>query len=184
MKELSKKEYIDELKYCYKNSRWEFSYYSVLYLYLSQYRNEKIQLVHCADWKSRGKRTSAAMKKVLEFCSAKFKDKNGKEYTGGIPDFQFVPSRYSFDNPCHANVFIEFKAPQFSDDGIYIPKKYKETTEIKHEFLNCDKIIYTDGISWFFLIKNQDPTLDEPINLMDTNDNWDTLKNKIIEFIN
>lgn len=58
MRVLARDEYINEIKYCYENSRWEFSYYSVLYLYLCQFRNEETKLVCCADWKSRGKKTS------------------------------------------------------------------------------------------------------------------------------
>ena len=113
----------------------------MLYLYLCQFGSSDIKLIHCADWKSRGKRTSEIVKKMLEFCSVKFiNDKNNKEYVGEIPDFQFVLSRYSFGKPCEAYVFVEFKAPNFSDEDIYIPLKYKETDEIKHEFDKCDKI--------------------------------------------
>ena len=86
---------------------------------------------------------------------AKFIGKDGKEHIGGIPDFQFVPSQYSYEKPCKANAFVEFKCPLFSDEGVYVPLKYKKTPEIEHEFEKCDKIIFTDGISWYFLEKQQ-----------------------------
>ena len=120
MQELSRDEYISEIKYCYENSRWEFSFYAVLYLFFCQFRNEQIKLVHCADWKSRGANTSPSMIKNLENCSIKFIGKDGKEHIGGIPDFQFVPSQYSYEKPCKANAFVEFKRPIFSDEGVYI----------------------------------------------------------------
>lgn len=183
MKDLSREEYLFEIKYCYENSRWEFSYYAVLYSYFCQFRNDKIKLVHCANWKSRGDKTSKNMKKNLKYCSIKCRDdKNGKEYIGEIPDFQFVPAKYSYGDPCEANAFIEFKAPNFSDEGNYKSLVYSENSQIKHEFEKCDKIIYTDGVTWFFLKKNHKEP-EETINLIDNNDNWNVLKNKITNFI-
>ena len=133
MKEISREEYISEIKYCYDNSRWEFSFYAVLYLYFCQFRiDNKIKLVHCADWKSRRNNTSEAMKKNLNFCSTKFKDKNDEEKIGGIPDFQFVPWEYSYGKPCKVKVFIEFKAPTFSPDGKYVPLN-KKSSELKKD---------------------------------------------------
>ena len=43
MQELSRDKYISEIKYCYENSRWEFSFYAVLYLLFCQFRNEQIK---------------------------------------------------------------------------------------------------------------------------------------------
>ena len=183
MKYLSREEYIEEIKYCYENSRWEFSFYAILYSYLCQFRNNKIKLVHCADWKSRGVNTSPAMIENLELCSIRFEDKDGKEHIGGIPDFQFVPSIYSYGTPCQAKVFIEFKAPVFSDEGVYKPLRYSKTCEIEHEFEKCSKIIFTDGISWYFIKKDKIECPAEFVNLLDDNDHWDELKTKITNFI-
>jgi hypothetical protein len=183
MKDFSRDEYISEIQYCYENSRWEFSFYAVLYSYFCQFRNDKIKLVHCADWKSRGAKTSKAMNENLELCSIKFNDKDGKEHIGGIPDFQFVSTDYSYGKPCKANVFIEFKAPNFSDEGVYLPLIYVKTLEIEHQFKKCDKIIFTDGLSWYFLEKSQSRHQENPINLLDNNDNWNKLKIKITNFI-
>ena len=184
MQELSRDKYISEIKYCYENSRWEFSFYAVLYLFFCQFRNEQIKLVHCADWKSRGANTSPSMIKNLENCSIKFIGKDGKEHIGGIPDFQFVPSQYSYEKPCKANAFVEFKSPKFSDKGDYIPLVYNEkNNEIKHQQENCDKIIFTDGISWYFLEKQQSDITEKPINLIDNPDEWNNLKGKITNFI-
>ena len=182
MKELSRNEYISEIQYCYKNSRWEFSFYAVLYSFLCQFRSEQIKLVHCADWKSRGQKTSQPMSENLKQCSIKFTGKDGKEHIGGIPDFQFVPSEYTYETPCKAKAFVEFKSPTFSDEGTYKPLKFKKTSEIEHEFENCDKIIFTDGISWYFLKKHKDEQ-EAPINLYSDNDNWEQLKKQIIKFI-
>ena len=184
MQELSRDKYISEIKYCYENSRWEFSFYAVLYLLFCQFRNEQIKLVHCADWKSRGANTSPSMIKNLENCSIKFICKDGKEHIGGIPDFQFVPSQYSYEKPCKANAFVEFKCPLFSDEGVYVPLKYKKTPEIEHEFEKCDKIIFTDGISWYFLEKQQIDVPENPVILVDNSGNWNILKDKIANFIN
>ena len=180
---LSRDEYIKEIQYCYENSRWEFSFYTILYLYLCQFRNADIKLVHCANWRSRGVKTSKDMKENLKTCSIKLNDKYGKEYIGGIPDFQFVSSKYSYGKSCKANVFIEFKAPIFSNEGVYQPLIYNKTTEIEHEFKNCDKIIFTDGLSWYFLEKHQTNSLEKPINLINNDDNWNILKTKITKFI-
>ena len=178
MKDLSREEYISEIKYCYKNSRWEFSFYAVLYMYLLQFRDENNKLILCADYKSRGKRTSVKVKKILQLCSVTLKEKN---CIGGIPDFQFVPSEYTYENPCEAKVFVEFKSPSFSDEDVYNPLTYKKTAEIEHEFENCKKIIFTDGLSWYFLEK--DENVQEPINLISDNENWNKLKSKITKFI-
>ncbi len=183
MKELSRDEYISEMKYCYENSRWEFSFYAVLYSFFCQFRNEDIKLVHCADWKSRGANTSMSMTKNLEMCSIKFIGNDGKEHIGGIPDFQFVPAKYSYGTPCEANAFVEFKRPQFSDEGIYVPLIYNKTSEIEHEFKNCRKIIFTDGLSWYFLEEHQSDIPENPVVLLDNPDDWNILKNKIAEFI-
>lgn len=183
MQELSRDEYISEIKYCYENSRWEFSFYAVLYSFFCQFRNEKIKLVHCADWKSRGANTSSFMSANLKFCSIKFIGNDEKEYIGGIPDFQFVPSKYSYEKPCKANVFVEFKSPQFSNEGDYIPLKYNKTLQIEHEYEICNKIIFTDGISWYFLENQQIDNPKEPVNLVDNPENWNILKQKIANFI-
>lgn len=191
MQDLSREEYISEIKYCYENSRWEFSFYAVLYSYFCQFRNDKIKLVHCADWKSRGAKTSKAMNENLKSCSIKFMDEDGKEHIGGIPDFQFVPTEYSYGKSCNANVFIEFKAPNFSDKGVYEPLIYSETPEIKHEFENCDRIIFTDGLTWYFMEKRQEKSeikrqinlLENPINSIDNNCKWNELKTEIANFI-
>ena len=182
MKDLSKEEYLRELKYCYTNSRWEFSFYAVLYMFLLQFRDEYNKLILCADYKSRGRRTSAKMKRILKLCSVKLKGKNNQNLIGGIPDFQFVPSNYTYDEPCEAKVFVEFKSPNFSNEDLYIPLKYEITPEIEHEFENCDKIIFTDGISWYFLEKNKNKQ-ESPFNLYEGDDNWEQLKTKIKHFI-
>jgi hypothetical protein len=78
MQELSRDEYISEIKYCYENSRWEFSFYAVLYSFFCQFRTEQIKLVHCADWKSRGANTSSFMSANLENCSIKITGNDGK----------------------------------------------------------------------------------------------------------
>ena len=181
MKELTRDEYISEIEYCYNNSRWEFSFYAVLYLFFCQFRSEQIKLVHCADWKSRGKNTSQSMSKNLEKCSTEFIDKDGKKCIGGIPDFQFVSSEYKYGEPCDAKVFVEFKKPSYSNEGVYKPLKYEIISEIQHEFENCDKIIFTDGISWYFLKKDKEEKK-APINLYVDN-NWEQLKIQIAKFI-
>lgn len=183
MKYLSREEYIEEIKYCYENSRWEFSFYAVLYSYLCQFRNNEVKLVHCADWKSRGMNTSSAMNKNLKLCSITFEDKDGKEHIGGIPDFQFVPAIYSYENPCQAKVFIEFKTPAFSDNWVYKSLRYSKTCEIEHEFKRCEKIIFTDGISWYFIKKDKMEYPEDFVNLLVDNNNWDELKTKITNFI-
>ena len=58
----------------------------------------------------------------------------------------------------------------------------EKTSEIDHEFENCDKIIFTDGISWYFLEKHKNAQ-EDPINLYVDNDNWEQLKTKIAKFI-
>ena len=184
MQELSRDEYISEIKYCYENSRWEFSFYAVLYSFFCQFRTEQIKLVHCADWKSRGANTSSFMSANLENCSIKITGNDGKKYIGGIPDFQFVPSQYSYENPYKANAFVEFKRPIFSDEGVYIPLKYKKTSEIEHQYKNCNKIIFTDGISWYFLENQKIDIPENTVNLVDNPDNWNILKEKIANFIN
>lgn len=184
MQELSRDEYIGEIKYCYENSRWEFSFYAVLYSFFCQFRNERIKLVHCADWKSRGVNTSPFMIENLKNCSIELPSNDGKRHIGGIPDFQFVPSQYSYEKPCKANAFVEFKCPRFSDEGVYKPLKYKKPPEIEHEYKKCDKIIFTDGISWYFLENQKIESPDNPIVLVENPDNWNILKDKIANFIN
>lgn len=182
MKELSRNEYISEILYSYENSRWEFSFYPVLYLFLCQFRSKDIKLVYCADWKSRGKNTSHSMNENLKHCSTKFYYSDGNEHIGGIPDFQFVPSEYSYETPCKAKVFVEFKSPSFSNGNNYEHLEFENTLELEHEFINCDKIILTDGVCWYFLEKHKkNPVL--TINIYDEEESWGQLKIKITEFI-
>ena len=42
MQELSRDEYISEIKYCYENSRWEFSFYAVLYSFFASLELNKL----------------------------------------------------------------------------------------------------------------------------------------------
>ena len=58
------------------------------------------------------------------------------------------------------------------------------TSEIEHEYKNCNKIIFTDGISWYFLENQKIDIPENPVNLVDNTDNWNILKEKIANFIN
>ena len=100
MQELSRDEYIGEIKYCYENSRWEFSFYAVLYSFFCQFRNERIKLVHCADWKSRGVNTSPFMIENLKNCSIELPSNDGK---GILVEYQiFNLFRHNIPTKNHA----------------------------------------------------------------------------------
>ena len=47
-----------------------------------------------------------------------------------------------------------------------------------------NKIIFTDGISWYFLEKQQIDVPENPVILVDNSGNWNILKDKIANFIN
>ncbi|WP_129582136.1 hypothetical protein [Clostridium niameyense] len=77
-----------------------------------------------------------------------------------VPDFIFVPKEYSFINPCKPYLMVETKCPILSLKGVsyyrdledYIRKnKCELTAEIK----SCGCVIFTDGITWMFLVLNE-----------------------------
>ena len=75
---------------------------------------------------------------------------------------------------------IEFKLPEgLTKEYVEIrPKTYK--TELLHQFKLCRNIIFTDGVTWYFLENEEDIDKAEPIRLYDSKNNcW---KNKGEEY--
>lgn len=76
-----------------------------------------------------------------------------------VPDFIFVPKEYSFSNPCKPYLMVETKCPIFLKEARYYrdledfirDNKRELTAEIK----SCGCVIFTDGITWMFLVLNE-----------------------------
>ena len=73
-----------------------------------------------------------------------------------------------YENPQKALVNIEFKLPEgLTREYVEIkPKTYK--TELLHQFEICKNIIFTDGVTWYFLEDKKDIEGAEPIRLYDS----------------
>lgn len=81
----------------------------------------------------------------------------------------------TYENPQKSLVNIEFKLPNgLTEKYIEIkPQTYK--TELLHQFKLCSSIIFTDGVTWYFLENKEDIDKAEPIRLYDSKNNcWKT----------
>ena len=88
--------------------------------------------------------------------------KSDPRYKYVVPDFIFVPEEYSYVNPVKPLIMVETKAPDIKkqSDQKYIYKDIIKTiklnkNEISDEIEACGMVIYTDCISWAFLVKQE-----------------------------
>ncbi len=84
--------------------------------------------------------------------------KNDDEYV--VPDYIFVPSEYSFKNPINPYLMVETKKPIILKDGVHYAalenfiaaNKAELSSEINA--FNRGYVLFTDGITWMFLMMN------------------------------
>lgn len=175
-------DYQQELEKVYNESRWEAYYDPVLLPVLSSCCDGLgVKVVPTHETRKRGIKKhfietySIAGEKEVK------KEKNGKEAIEkrptrlGIPDFVIVPEKSTYDNPLPSVVNVEFKLPlnltsQYTNCN---PKDH--ITELRHQFEYCKSIIFTDGVTWYFLKKSKDDkevyTISKCIELYDTEKN-------------
>lgn len=170
-------EYIKEMKWLYINARWEAYYELAIMPLLRECCMHQAKAVPIHATRKAGRKSSR--KHFIEMYS--YENAEGKRC--GIPDYVIVPQESTYESPQEAFVFVEFKTPTDLVDK-YIPLRI----ELHHEELMsqskiCPYIIFTDGITWFFITKKDElECIYEPVCLVD--DNWNELKDKIVEFIN
>ena len=128
-----------------------------------------------------------------------------------VPDYIYVNEKYSFDNPSKPYVIIETKAPALKceENNEYCYKKLEISksviNELSVEVKSCGRVIFTDGITWFFCVWKDKVEVIETIELIPakidlqkpnitsnenekTTDNiehkqWQSLKNIIKDFL-
>ena len=84
----------------------------------------------------------------------------------GIPDYVVVPNESSYDNPLPSIVNVEFKMPINLTSGYKECNPHNYTDEIIHQLRCCKFIIFTDGVTWFFIRNgegNEDFHIDKSI---------------------
>lgn len=94
----------------------------------------------------------------------------------GIPDYVVVPNESSYDNPLPSIVNVEFKMPIKLTSGYKECNPHNYTDEIIHQLKCCKLIIFTDGVTWYFIRNgegNEDFHIDKSITLYDhTKEEW------------
>lgn len=165
--------YQEMMEKIYKDARWE-AYYDMVIIPLfnkcCEGKGVKIVPVHAT--RKSGRKPLVEKRHFIETYSwvKKVPNKKGEieEKRVGIPDFVIVPSESEYENPQNALVNIEFKLPEgLTREYVEIkPKTYK--TELLHQFKLCENIIFTDGVTWYFLENEKDIDEAEPIRLYDS----------------
>lgn len=83
-----------------------------------------------------------------------------------VPDYIFVPEKYSFDNPQKPYLMVEIKKPfliinenemRYHMLSDFIEKNEKE---LLAEINACKYVVFTDGIMWMFLEKSGDKIIE------------------------
>ena len=130
------------------------NYYSeVIVPFLRSCCIEDTKIVPIYNDRATGKKTdieTPLQARMNTICAAK--DEGG--YV--VPDYIFVPQKYSFENPLRPLIMVESKAPIIKNKDSYrdlksLIGKYQE--ELKAEIKACKKgyVIFTDGFTWMFL---------------------------------
>ena len=164
----------------YDDARWEAYYDMVIIPFFKMCCKDKgLKIVPVHATRKSGRNPLVEKKHFIETYSWVKKVTNRKgeieEKRVGIPDFVIVPLESTYEEPQKSLVNVEFKLP----DGLtkkYVeikPKTYK--MELLHQFELCKNIIFTDGVTWYFLENKEDIDKAEPIRLYDSENNcWKT----------
>ena len=157
----------------YKDARWEAYYDMVIIpLFSKCCEGKEVKIVPVHATRKSGRKPIVKKKHFIETYSwvKNVPNKKGEieEKRVGIPDFVIVPLESEYENPQKALVNIEFKLPEgLTREYVEIkPKTYK--TELLHQFEICKNIIFTDGVTWYFLEDKKDIEGAEPIRLYDS----------------
>lgn len=90
-----------------------------------------------------------------------------------VPDYIYVSSEYSFDDPVKPYVMIEVKSPVLmkrEEIWYYTDLSYfirENADELMAEINACEIVIFTDGITWIFLTKEDISNIDKIKNSKD-----------------
>lgn len=171
-------DYMEEMKWVYINARWEAYYELALIPLLRECCTPRTKVVPVHATRKSGRKSPK--KHFIEMYSYV----NGKGKRCGVPDYVIVPLESTYDNPQEALIFIEFKSPIGLGEN-YIPLRMDVHYEkLISQSQVCDYIIFTDGITWFFVQKCEGVLKcnQETICLVDNK--WEDLKKSIVMFIN
>lgn len=174
------------LEYIYDNARWEAYYDPAIIPILSFCCEEagvKVVPVHETRKSGRPNKDQNKKKHFIETYSVTKQaivKKNGiKKQVArrvGIPDFVVVPNDSSYDDPMPSIVNVEFKLPSGLTTDYHECNPNDHVIEIKHQLELCDFLIFTDGVTWFFIRNgegNKDFHIDKSITLYDqANGKW------------
>lgn len=82
-----------------------------------------------------------------------------------VPDYIYVSTDYTFKNPQKPYLMVETKEPIFLKEQTYYRDlkdyidKYKK--QLKAQINSCGCVIFTDGITWMFLVDNGEDGIKE-----------------------
>ena len=172
--------YQEMVENIYKDARWE-AYYDMVIIPLFKLccKDKGVKIVPVHATRKSGRKPLVEKKHFIETYSwvKDFTNKKGEieKKRVGIPDYVIVPLESTYENPQKSLVNIEFKLPNgLTEKYIEIkPQTYK--TELLHQYKFCSSIIFTDGVTWYFLENKEDIDKAEPIRLYDSKNNcWKT----------
>ena len=154
--EMTFERFMDRLFEIYNDCNQEVYYSEIFIPFFRMCAPPKTKIVPIYNERNFGPHTDNATKNFqrMKVISA---PKENDKYV--VPDFIYVPSEYSFDNPCKPYLMIETKAPVLHQGGHYYRnlRDYIDAnySELKAEIEACNHVIFTDGITWMFLEQNE-----------------------------
>lgn len=147
--------YKDYINRIYRDSRWETYFDLPIVLLFDDILSQSEYKIVSTHATRKGGRHSTKDEPSQHFIDkySYVDEEDGKRK--GIPDDIIVPLKSTYDAPESAITTIEVKAPKF-DGRVYKPLVWeKHKNEISHQLQYVSKVVLTDTITWFFLIKTE-----------------------------
>lgn len=154
--EISFEKYMDRLYELSQDCNQEVYYSEIFIPFLRMCCMENTKIIPVYNDRNSGHKTDSLStnKERMRIISA---TKENGDYV--VPDFIFVPREYSFENPCKPYLMVETKCPIFLKGG----RNYRDLEDkigenkcqLIAEIKSCDCVIFTDGITWMFLVLNE-----------------------------
>lgn len=159
VEEISFKKYMDRLYEIAQDCNQEVYYSEIVIPFLRMCCMKDTKIIPTFDDRNTGPKSdnlSSKKERMRTICAPK---ENGGYV---VPDYVFVPEKYSYMNPCKPYLMVETKCPIlpiFKKVGTYyedLEKHIKNNEqELTAEIKACGCVLFTDGITWMFLVLNE-----------------------------
>lgn len=167
--EISFEQYRNRLEDIFLTTRREQYFDEIFRPLLKMCCPEGVNVIPVFDDRNVGRQTDAegSNKKRVEAISASYFKNKKKKYA--VPDYVFVNSEYTFDNPVKPYLMVETKVPDLiykNSDWFYKDLKHQikyNDFQLQAEISACGCVIFTDGITWSFLELNPSQDKDKKI---------------------